>query len=452
MTRAGGGDPHRRRRRGRAADGRRAIEALRCTGLPETLVYDGVPAGPVGAADPVGARPRSSRPVTATVTLSYLASGFDWQANYVATLSPDGAHVDLFAWLTLAIGDETSFADADTQAVAGRLNREQAERRRARRQRPLQLRCWPQGHDQRHSARASWIASAAAEITRSRGDRRQLAGNQPAGPDPHRGSDQQPAADRRMRARQEELGDLKLYRIPEPVTVAAHSLKQVAFLERSRGAGRDRLPARHLRPGDDEAGGRAGSLLLTRNRARRGSASPLPAGRVQLFASAGGRPILVGEGDDPRPRGRRGGRDRRRRGARRDQPSRRRAGRGAGATICLTVTNDQSVPVRLRSRCSRSRPADDRARATPRLGRRNGLPALGGDRPANGSATLRYRVRRRDGGLSRCAASSPCFLCLRAAPGARRRPSSTSAGPDRVAVTVYRDPNRRRRRRRTSNG
>ena len=36
-----------------------------------------------------------------------------------------------------------------------------------------------------------------------------------------------------MQAQQEELGDLKLYRIPEPVTVAARSQKQVALLRRA---------------------------------------------------------------------------------------------------------------------------------------------------------------------------------------------------------------------------
>ena len=119
------------------------FEALRCTGLPETLVYDGVPAGPVGAADPVGARPRRAGRSTATVTLSYLASGFDWQADYVATLSPDGSRIDLFAWLTLASTDETSFVEADTQAVAGRLNRQDV-RAQPSEGGPLRISCWPQ--------------------------------------------------------------------------------------------------------------------------------------------------------------------------------------------------------------------------------------------------------------------------------------------------------------------
>ena len=103
------------------------VEALRCTGLPEGLVYDGVPPG-LSARPTLSVRTRSGAPVTATVTLSYLAGGFDWQANYVAQLAPDGTSVDLFAWLTLASTDETSFVNADTQAVAGRVNREEMPR------------------------------------------------------------------------------------------------------------------------------------------------------------------------------------------------------------------------------------------------------------------------------------------------------------------------------------
>ncbi len=119
------------------------FEALRCSGLPETIVYDGVPAG-LPAKPTLSVRTRSSRALTATVTLSYLTSGLDWQANYVANLSPSGDRVDLFAWLTLANGDETSFVDASTQAVAGRLNRE-AQPFRPQRERSYAIQCWPQG-------------------------------------------------------------------------------------------------------------------------------------------------------------------------------------------------------------------------------------------------------------------------------------------------------------------
>ena len=102
------------------------IEALRCAGEKGTLVYDEVPSG-LSAKPTLSVRVRSAQLLEATVTLSYLATGFDWQANYVAQLSPAGDRVDLFAWLTLANGDETGFANAQTQAIAGKLNRESVE-------------------------------------------------------------------------------------------------------------------------------------------------------------------------------------------------------------------------------------------------------------------------------------------------------------------------------------
>src|SRR5690242_16515916 len=56
------------------------FEAVRCSGLPEKLTFDRVPAGlsaqPVFTVDT-----RDPRGGTYTVTLTYLAWGFDWQAH-----------------------------------------------------------------------------------------------------------------------------------------------------------------------------------------------------------------------------------------------------------------------------------------------------------------------------------------------------------------------------------
>ncbi|MEA3012144.1 MAG: hypothetical protein QOD42_689 [Sphingomonadales bacterium] len=362
------------------------FEALRCTGLPEMPVYDGVPPG-LAARPTLSVRTRSSRPVSATVTLSYLSSGFDWQANYVATLSPDGAHVALFAWLVLASGDETSFVDADTQAIAGRLNRERVERDEPA-QRALQLRCWPQATtsdipleelDRRGGEgglmAVSPVTVISSEEIRLQGNTRteDLINSLPE-----------------MMARQENLGDLKLYRIPEPVTVAAHSLKQVAFLQRS-GVPVEIVHRRFVYPGDDDADV-AHIFLLTRNRPEEQLGIPLPGGRVQLFRDEGSRSLLIGEGEV------------------RDHAvgeeveidigeapgvvSRvTRAPGGRRNDYLLTVTNDQSYPVRFEA-TFRTLPGNMRARDVE-LGRRNGLPAWTVTVPANGSATLRYRLRRR---------------------------------------------------------
>ncbi|WP_066113957.1 hypothetical protein [Blastomonas sp. CCH7-E1] len=122
------------------------IEALQCSGLPERVVYTDLPAGlfatPVLSVDTV-----SPEAATVEVTLTYLASGFDWNADYVVKLGADGKSLDLFSWLTLANGNGESFADAELLVIAGTLNTRQPMRNLADRPRaaPLAIQCWPQG-------------------------------------------------------------------------------------------------------------------------------------------------------------------------------------------------------------------------------------------------------------------------------------------------------------------
>jgi hypothetical protein len=355
------------------------FEALRCTGLPEQLVYDGVPAG-LSARPTLSVRARSAEPVTATITLSYLASGFDWQANYVASLSADGSRVSLFAWLTLANGDETGFANADTQAVAGRLNREHVEREESHVSQ-LAFHCWPLG-------RTSDIPLRVHEPRRERDDFR--GGLVSSVPVTSIGGEEFFQAGSAMRAGQEDLGDLKLYRIPEPVTVAARSQKQVAFLERAD-VHVAMLYRRRLDVRDTEHPGPASRLLVTRNGAAEGLGVPLPAGGVQLFASHGGRPILLGEGSiEDHAVG---------------EDVEIEVGDATGVTTrtviaeeegeywqdyVLTVTNDQAVAVRFEAELELDE--DYRFRPRSRLPRRDGRPLWAVTVPAYGTATLRYRL------------------------------------------------------------
>ncbi len=90
---------------------------------------------------------------------------------------------------------------------------------------------------------------------------------------------------------QEELGDFKLYRIPDPVTVASKAQKQVAFLAK------DAVPLSTVYVSQVFGNNIDGAVLTlrTRNRKALGLGVPLPAGRVAVFEQAGGRPILVGE-------------------------------------------------------------------------------------------------------------------------------------------------------------
>jgi len=350
------------------------IEALRCSGLSETPAYDRVPPG-LSAKPTLSVRVRSAQPLSATVTLSYLANGFDWQADYVATLSPDEQRLKLTAWLTLANGDETGFANATTQAVAGKLNRRDAQPIRPE-ARPLSLQCWP--------------ADTTSDIPEE-----QLEPPYPPAPPPpppppapmaERGGEDIVVTGTRVMAERERLGDLQLYRIPIPVTVAARSQKQVALLEQPRvrvtPVYRVRLDADANRDS-----GAAQLVLTSRNREREGLGLPLPAGGVLVFREGQDRPLLIGEGriDDLAV-----GEDVEIRLA--EAPGvgwRVELDGGAKGRHALTVTNDRAVPVRLEAELR----GDGRITGGARLGRRNGASLWQVTVPANGAATLRYRYR-----------------------------------------------------------
>ena len=98
-----------------------------------------------------------------------------------------------------------------------------------------------------------------------------------------------------MIAQQEELGDFKLYRIPEPVTVAANAQKQVALLVK------DRVPYERiysLKPNaasETDAPQSIEILLRMKNLKPRRLGLPLPSGAVAVFETVDGRPMLVGE-------------------------------------------------------------------------------------------------------------------------------------------------------------
>ena len=347
------------------------IEALRCAGQSETLIFGEVPPD-LSARPTLSVRARTREVIEATVTLSYLATGFDWQANYVATLSPDGDRIDLFAWLTLANGDETSFVGAQTNAVAGKLNRESVAVQDPVTQ-PIHLNCWPQGTTSDEDA-----------------VRYPTAPPPPAPPAPppamaERGEDIVVTGSRMaMKAALEVLGDVKLYRLPEPVTVAANSQKQVALFEKP-GVKVDLVYRQRVPAGGDHVSS-ARRTLVTRNRSEEGLGLPLPGGGLALFAMRDGRPLLIGEstvgdravgedveielGETPGVR------------AVQRQLDKRR--------VELVVTNDSVRPIRYEAEFMTD---GVRLKADSRLGRRDGRPLWAVTVPANGRAMLRYTVK-----------------------------------------------------------
>jgi hypothetical protein len=277
------------------------FEALRCTGLPERMQYGGVPQN-LSAKPTLSVITQSDAPITAQLTLTYMASGFDWQANYVAQAKPldDGAvgkgKVDIFAWLTLANGGNQSFLNANTMAIAGEPNRE----RRAPQARPtggaLNLQCWPAQRTHEVPYNFGYIpvppppppapmmayeadGAEAIMVTAQKRSRAQLEMAAPVAV---------------VVAEQEDLGDLKLYRVPEPVTVNAKGQKQVAMIVKP-GAAFERLYVANVDEfGDDDSFPMA-ILLRSENRKEKGLGLPMPSGQVMVFEDSDYGPLLAGQ-------------------------------------------------------------------------------------------------------------------------------------------------------------
>lgn len=351
-------------------------EALRCSGVTEGIDYPSVPAG-LSAKPTLSIETESAVARTVTISLSYLAGGFDWQASYVASVHPSGDRADLDAWITLASSDVTSFEHASTQVVAGRLNRSAAQPQFGNYDAgPLVLRCWPD---------PSYVSESRLRYAPS------APPPPPPPPAPMMAMAEARAGDivvtgASRKAVQEELGDLKLYRVPDPVTVAAKAQKQVAFL------GKEGVPVTPLFVSEGSGGWLSDPRLTlrTKNKADARLGVPLPAGQVAVFETADARPILVGEaalGDkavgedveltlDESPA---------------VQSDLTKLGdRGRTTRYRLTVTNANRWPIAYEAKID---PGDSRVAANgARLFRRDRWTVWAVTIPANGAMTLDYSI------------------------------------------------------------
>jgi hypothetical protein len=260
------------------ADG---IEALRCSGLAESFEFQ--PQGVPAARPSLSVVVRTHAAVTGKVTLSYLSRGFDWAADYSATLAPDERSMDLGAWVTLANSNGTGFPSASTQVVAGRVNRERGNVEPVDLGGPILARCWPRGSTSDSPPRAMILAQSAA----NRGMKREMMLAAPAAM-----SDVAVSALRKVEL--EQLGDLKLYRIPEPTTVASRQSKQVRLLDRTE------IPVTmlyrvELSADQAQTSFAAERLLRTDNDKASHLGLPLPSGSIAVFSLHGGERLLLHE-------------------------------------------------------------------------------------------------------------------------------------------------------------
>ena len=269
----------------RTAEG---VEALGCSGGPERLVLDRIPDGLTDKPS-LSTVVDVAAPTRAKLTVSYLALGVNWQADYVASIHPDGKHLDLTGWLTLVNSGGSQFADAKTQAVAGKLSREAIEVSRGE-AKTIDRQCWPM--DTTHTGKAHPPLNVPVMA--------------PPPPAPMAMADARGGVEEIMvtsaRARlaeQSNLGDYKLYTLPEPVTLNARQTKQVAFLDQ-KDVAFQRLYvvdiARHDDYDDpDEAVVIPNVVLRLENKTANGLGKPLPSGALSAIETADGRPTFAGE-------------------------------------------------------------------------------------------------------------------------------------------------------------
>jgi len=256
------------------------IEALRCSGLPETFSF--APGSGLSAHTTLSVLVQSPQALTRQVTLSYLTRGFDWAADYSAILSADGSSLDLGAWVTLANSNGVGFPAARTFVVAGKLNRENGEVQPIDAGGPILANCWPRGS-----------TSDSPMILRMNGLRREA---DKAAPMAARALSLQEIAVTvtASRVQEEQLGDLKLYRVPDRTTVASRQSKQVRLMDRAQ-VPITTVYAEDLAANQTASAAPATRLIRTMNTTANHLGLPLPSGKVAVFSPHQGENLLEHE-------------------------------------------------------------------------------------------------------------------------------------------------------------
>lgn len=269
-------------------------EALGCSGLPERMLYPQKPAD-LSPRPTLSVIATSDHPTRATLQLTYLAEGFDWAANYVADMGEDGRTLDLMAWLTVANGGVTGFPDAQLSVIAGQPNKQARGVQPRPTGGPLRLQCWPMDVTSTHPRWDLFPVEASDMAMMERGQdivvtsMRRSEGVVMAAPSPVMAPPPPPPP-----PPPEDVGDLKLYRVPVTVDVAANAQKQVALL-RQPAVKAERLYAATIY-GQVESQPMTLRLRL-QNRKDDGLGLPMPSGRVAIFEDIGGLRLLAGEAD-----------------------------------------------------------------------------------------------------------------------------------------------------------
>jgi hypothetical protein len=269
------------------------FEALGCSGLPERLVFEKTPAG-LRAKPTLSTTLTAAPPGRATLSLSYLATGLSWRADYVATLDPARRAATLIGWVSLTNAAANGFADAGVGVVAGDLSRVFTPSTRAAVFNMAQRACYPM----KTTTDLPPVDRFWERASRGMMKAYPMAAMAPPPPPPPPEMAMAVMADGDAMMRQEQLSDYQLYTMPAATSVAANQTKQVAFLARSDVLYETRRRVRLAEPRFMSGAVEATTVVLAlKNEEARGLGVPLPRGAVRVMGDAGGGPMLIGQDD-----------------------------------------------------------------------------------------------------------------------------------------------------------
>ena len=265
------------------------IEALRCSGGAEKLVFDQVPAD-LADRPTLSVVASAPAPGRYTVQVSYLTVRLDWAADYIARIGPDGTTLALSGWITLANRSGMSFSNAPTSVVAGNLSRVEVVLPDVTTPH-LNLRCWPMG-----TTHSGWYRPVNGEPMPPPAPPMVMGGMM----DKSASTVSEMVVTGAKIAVESQLGDYKQYTLPEPTTVAARQTKQVMFLTQPV-VKFETVYGYSVQPNDDghieDEGDPVASNIVLRfdNKLDRGLGRALPAGMMHVMLSDGVRQQFAGE-------------------------------------------------------------------------------------------------------------------------------------------------------------
>lgn len=220
------------------------------TGIPGRIVYDDIPAN-LRDRPTLVTQINNKSANEQTLELSYLTGGLAWKADYVAELNPKEDSIDLSGWVTLTNTSGTSYNNAKLQLVAGDVNRVQENSPR-----PMALR----------KNLEMMAADAAAPMA------------------------------------EESLLEYHLYSLDRPTTIAENQTKQVALLSTAAVPARKELVLRgadyyyQAQYGDLGSKMKVGVFVEFDNKEASKLGMPLPKGIMRVYKKdAQGNAQFVGE-------------------------------------------------------------------------------------------------------------------------------------------------------------